>query len=121
MQYSQLASVLSVLGKTQPKLETKCALAQALNVSVADIFPEDFLYTEIYSYIDYLELASKVIKQLEQTIEKRKASKEKAVIQHIAEEVHIGHMRLYELLARRNKPSHREIQLLVDNLSLKIF
>lgn len=76
------------------------------------------VFDKVYNYFDYLALVEKVIHQTEIIIDARKATKEREVVKHVADTVHIPYLRLYELLARRNKPSHRELQSLISNQSL---
>lgn len=43
-------------GKRIPEIKTKCLLAEILDVSVADIFPDDWLFSKVKNYNDFLEL-----------------------------------------------------------------
>jgi DNA-binding XRE family transcriptional regulator len=53
-------------GKVDPNIETKCILAELFNVSVADIFPDDYLFNNIYNYNDYINLNKKAKNRLKE-------------------------------------------------------
>ena len=106
-------------GKTEPTMITKCNLAIALQLSVADIFPKDFLFDNVYNYADYLYFINYILTQLDNIIKERKASGEKKVIDNIANIVQIKLFRFYEITSRRRKPSHQELHQIIDKLNLK--
>lgn len=106
-------------GKTEPTMITKCNLAIALQLSVADIFPEDFLFDNVYNYADYLYFINYTLTQLEDIIKERKTSGKKKVIENIASEVQIKVSRFYEITSRRRKPNHQELYQIIDKLNLK--
>lgn len=52
------ANAISLIcnGKSEPKVQTKCILAEALGVTVKDIFYEDTICDNIHNYNEYLKL-----------------------------------------------------------------
>ena len=106
--------------KCEPKMKTKCELARALHLSVADIFPKDYLFKEVYNYAYYLEYVNNFIIELENYINKNKTKSLGQVVNKISFKTSIPSYRIYDFLSRRSKPNHREMVIIKEKI-LKTF
>lgn len=88
-----LAISLICTGKSIPKMKTMCYIAEALNLSVAQIFNDYPLFSSIKSYTDYLTLSNKVIDDLV-------SMKKQYRVKDIAKMLNMPIESLYSLLSR---------------------
>ena len=61
-------------GKIEPKIRTKCLLAETLGVTVTEIFPFDYAFVNVHNYNDYLEINNRVRKELEARLQYNKSN-----------------------------------------------
>lgn len=95
-------------GKINPETKTKCLLAEILNVSVKDIFPDDILFSKIKNYNDYLELNNWLRNNfiVYYTINKRNKSN---YMKELSEMSKISYLRLYEFKNNHVNLNHNEM------------
>lgn len=104
-------------GKTIPTISTKCLLAEMLDVSVSDIFPDDWFYSNIKNYTGYLKLNDKIRIAFADNIEYRKNSGINNAMRITSEETNINLLRLYEFSNNHVNLNHDELIKLIDYLS----
>lgn len=96
--------------KIQPKIKTKIALADVFKCSVADVFPGDYLYKEIYTYQDYLDLNDKFRLALCTYIDNLKESGVIGIMETIAKEANMDLVRVYEFKNNHVKLRHDDFE-----------
>lgn len=111
-------SLLST-GKTTPTIQTKCLLAEAFNLYVSDVFPNDWLYSKVRTYEDYLELNEKVRTNLKLYIDDLKFKGQSNSVEIISRKTNLSVYRLYEFIASRANAHHEELVSIISLLSLK--
>ena len=105
-------------GKSYPVVKTKCVLAEALKVSVADIFPHDWLYNSVYNYEDYLKLNNTIRNQVKEFIDAKKKNGEKKVTKKVAALFNMTVYRLYEFVNNHVNLNHEELVSIVSAINL---
>lgn len=104
-------------GKIQPTIKTKCKLAEVLNLSVADIFPEDWLFCNIKNYDDYLNINNDLREVFNTRHEFHRLFNDFKYINELSKLSSISSHRLYEFKNNRVNLNHDELVDLIDILA----
>ena len=102
--------------KVEPKIKTKCTLAEIFEVSVADLFPRDYLYSNIYCYMDYINLCTLVTYSFLDVYYDKKKNHEKHIVQNLTKEFHIKKDTIYKIISKKYLYSHSDLEIFLPIL-----
>lgn len=111
--YSSISAIST--GKIDPKMRTKCLIAEIFNVSVADVFPKNWLYKSVYHYKDYIDLNQKYRTKLLNIINEKKKCHEKYIILHISEKCNLSYNVIYDFITGTSL-NHENLVNIVSNI-----
>lgn len=114
-QIKPLALSMICTGKTKPKLKTKCILAEALNTSVADLFPEDYLFNNIHNFKELINFQNNIRNKLIKALSKIKSFKQKQEL--IENNLKMSIYKYYKFIKDKALLSHDEIVNVLKFLS----
>lgn len=103
-------------GKTNPKIATKCLLAEVFKVSVKEIFPNDILFDRVYNYQDYIDLQNNLRNRIEDLNKYSRKHGIKGFITDISNRSGIPRIYIYGFLAGDKNLNHDELEKLTNAL-----
>lgn len=106
-------------GKVEPKIQTKCILAEIFGVSVTDIFPRDWVYSNIHNYDEYCDLIDRIRTNFKFIYNKKKEAGEKGIVAILGKEFNLPIDRVYKILEGKLVLDHRELVTIITVLSDK--
>jgi len=97
--------------KRVPKMRTKCAIAEVFEVPLSKVFPDEYLFDDIYCYEDYLDLNSRLKARLKKYLTDERRSGRKKVIYKVAEALGVSVNVMYSFFdnKRTRRFTHDEI------------
>ena len=116
-QIKPVAISLICTGKTNPKLKTKCILAEALNVSVYDIFPEDTLYKDIHNYTELVNYQNTIRDKLQKVLNSKNITFKNYGDFIRDNQLNLSIYRLYDFVSTKVLINHSELLSLVEYLN----
>ena len=112
----KLALSMICRDKTNPKIKTKCMLAEILDVSVTDIFPNDYLYKDIHNYTEYKNYYNSVRKRYNDYLKSKYNSGEDYIVANISKKTGISIPSLYEFANNRTRFNHKRLVKILELL-----
>lgn len=97
--------------KRVPKMRTKCAIAEVFELPLSKVFPDEYLFDNIYCYEDYCELNYKLKERLKKYLSDERWFGRKRVIYDVAKTMGVSVNVMYSFFDNRRvrKFTHDEI------------
>ena len=115
-QIKPLALSMICTGKTKPKIKTKCVLAEALNVTIADLFPEDYLYNNVHNFEDLINFQNSIRNKLTKFLSNNKYTPFMTKNELIEDNLKMSIYKYYRFMKDKALLSHNEIVNILDFL-----
>lgn len=107
-------------GKTNPSLVTKIKIAEALKLSVKDVFPEETEFGNVYTWNDYwFNIRNVVIDSINNYYKEESEKGHTKIIKNLADLIGIDINRLYLIRAKCIRPTNDDYKKLKEHNIIK--